>query len=563
MAMGSCGLFAKSPESTHLSNTDPTKGSSVVETWESATSSRLSAGPWQLQRGEWGSIGQQDADGVGRKYVVPAGQVSQLKQSVRFAELDHIVMQGWLYDPGQGTHSTLGLASAGLASADIAGDSTIIRIGATGQSTYRIQYAKEAQGQPGVGEIDTAVAVETGWHFLRLDLVRNFTSPRHWQGKWRIWSADRTVERSGTFPLKFASDSVAWVTLGAATPSAAEHAWDDISVGSLSRVGPPPILPDTTKFVVEASSQLDGWEVMKLTDGDSQTVFSSHGHGDESEATEWVAIDFGKVCTVGALHLTPRTGGLGFPVDYEIQTSTDGVTWTTVPGQTHSRQPRPEGIVRHDFTDPVRARAIRVHATRLGSDGPDGAGQHHLQIADMEVPRLKLDVQSWVTPAELRHKSINSTGHFSAIELQREEAPTPRYLADHPEYLAHHPFDGVTVPILIDGEYTRAQGLTSQRQFAFHEIGMTSLPIPWSAVAESVANLKRVQWGHCTDNFMWYGVSNFPNERSDDGDRAYPVDPQSAEHWQVVVSNARFPGRYRTVHQVHDGGTPRISLGTG
>jgi hypothetical protein len=168
---------------------------------------------------------------------------------------------------------------------------------------------------------------------------------------------------------------------------------------------------------------------------------------------------------------------------------------------------------------------------------------HPAKVTLLEVPRLKLDTQPWIRPAELRHKRVNSTGIFSNVSLERADAPTPKYLAEHPEYLANHPFDGVTIPMLIDGDYARSQGLVTRSQFAFQEIGMSSLPIPWSAVSGAVADLRRVAWGHCTDNFLWYGVSNLTNHSWEDGDRAWWVDPQSADDWQVVVNNAAVAAR--------------------
>jgi len=509
-----------------------------IETWEGAATARLPEGPWQLAGGVWGAVAQQDVSGAGRKYAVAPGQVSQLRRAVSCAGQDHVVLEGWLHDPGPGTYSMLGLASS-----EMVEDAAAVRIGAAGQGTYRVQYFEARGSTPTMRDIDTGAAVEPGWHFLRLDLVRDIDLPDSWLATWRIWNAARTAEKRGSVVLQFDVDAVAWATLGSAQASAEGYAWDQIRVGSIHLAGPPPALETPVTFSAVASSQLDGWEVAKLQDGDPNTVHSSHGHGEQSHATEWAALDIGLAATVSSLRITPRAGGLCFPVDYELQYSTDMADWHTVPGQVHHGQPRPEGAVTHLFAVPVHARGLRVHATRLGSDGPDGAGEHYLQLADLEVPRLKLDTQPWIRPAELRHKSVNSTGIFSTVSLERAEAPTPKYLAEHPDYLAHHPFDGVTVAMMIDGDFTRSQGLVTRSQFAFHEIGMSSLPIPWSAVAEAVADLKRVRWGHCTDNFMWYGVSNFTNHSWEDGDRAWWVDPQSADDWQVVVTNAAVAAR--------------------
>ncbi|MFN5850484.1 MAG: discoidin domain-containing protein [Pirellulaceae bacterium] len=535
---GYAPLWSSDPVAGAETNSSKGQCLGVRETWESSATGWLAEGPWQVHRGQWGEIDQQDADGVGRKYRIASGQISQIKRPVELDSVDHIVLQGWFQDPGEPTSSTLGLAAKGLDR-----QATIVGIGTTGKSTYRIEFSSDPDGGSGMQELDTSVEIEAGWHFLRLDLVQDWDSPMRWQGKWTIWNTSQTESHQGSFSLTFASESIGWILLGGTGPSMGAHAWDDVATGSLKQIGPSPALPQTWTISAKASSQLAGWEANRVTDGDVQTVYSSNGHGDHAEATEWVAIDLGGIHTVDSLQLTPRQAGLGFPVDYQIESSSDGDQWTLIPGQVHHGQERPEGVVLHRFSESVRARAIRVRATRLGSDSLEPGGQHYLQLAGIEVPRLKLEMQPWTQPGELRDKSINSTGTFSAVRLEREDAPTARYLAEHPEYLANHPFDGVTIPILIDGDYTRSQGLVSQNQFALHEIGMTSLPIPWEAVADAVEDLRRVRWGHCTDNFLWYGVSNFPNMRSEDGDRAYPVDPDSSDHWKTVVGNAAIGAR--------------------
>ena len=112
------------------------------------------------------------------------------------------------------------------------------------------------------------------------------------------------------------------------------------SIGGGLLLGPDPCRLDPTRgtaagaagareILPGASSQLDGWEASKLYDDDPNTVYSSNGHGEQSSATEWVALDFGLAATVSALRMIPRAGGLCFPVDYDIQYSTDMANWHT------------------------------------------------------------------------------------------------------------------------------------------------------------------------------------------------------------------------------------------
>ena len=181
----------------------PPGAAGFIETWEAAATSRLPEGPWQLTSGVWGSVAQQDVRGAGRKYAVAPGQVSQLQRAVSVSGQDHVVVEGWLEDPGQGTHSMLGLASS-----EMVEDAATMRIGSAGQDTYRVQYY-EAQGSTStMRDIDTGAAVEPGWHWLRLDLVRDRDVPNSWLAKWRIWNAAR-ASRSGD-PLCCTSTWTPW-----------------------------------------------------------------------------------------------------------------------------------------------------------------------------------------------------------------------------------------------------------------------------------------------------------------------------------------------------------------
>jgi hypothetical protein len=514
---------------------------SITETWEGMSTSRLPETEWRLQTGDWGSVEQRDVRGAGRKLAVGPNEITSLMRAIDVTTADHVVLQGWLSDSEGANRSTLGLASFPTVA-----DAGLIRIGATGKGTYRVEYFDPASAS--IVEVDTALTIEAGWHFFRLDIVQRLSDQSMWDVTWRGWNAAETVEQRGTFAWQFDPTRVNWVTLGARSPTAGAVAWDEIAAGPLADVGPPPALPAlAVPVTASASSFLPGWEPAKLVDSNAGSVYSSNGHAGP-EATEWAAIDLGRIFSIPAITLTPRPGHACFPVNYEIQFSTDMLHWTTVPGQTYADQPRPEGPITHPVTHVfdamVQARGLRVYATRLGTDGPDNtSGGHYLQLAGIEVPRFKLDTQPWVKPAELRQKSINSTGIFSNMNYGNSQAPTPRFLAENPDYLANHPFDGVTVPLIIDPEYTQSQGIVFSTPMSFQWIGMSSLPIPWSAVEQSVDYLKQVQWGNATDNFLWYGVQNQTNWSWEDGDRAWWVDPDSEADWQVVVANAAVAAR--------------------
>ena len=512
-----------------------TVATGFAETWESLSTSTLASSEWHLQTGAWGTIAQQDVRNAGRKHAVAAGQTTRLMRPLDIATQDHVVLQGWFSDGGGATSSTLGLASFPSAN-----DNSLIRMGATGKGTYRIEYYDTGASSPAI-EIDTTLAVEAGWHFMRLDLMRDAADPSVWQATWRGWNTEQTVEKKQTFNWRFDAAAVGWTTLGSAAATPGATAWDEIKVGSLGRVGPPPALPVTRPQVIgTASSSLPGWEPSKAMDANSGTVYSSLGHGTNSSATEWVALDIGRMANLTRVTIDPRPlGGACFPVDFEIQSSTDMVSWTTIPGAVFTAQPQPTQALKHTFATPVQARGLRLYATRLR---PDGSGVHFLQLADFTAAGFEpADLQAWTSPAELRDKSVNSAGVFSAVNLSSPDAPTPSYLAAHPEYLANHPFDGVTVPVLVDPAWAFAQGLVTEPVYALHQIGMTKAPLTWAAVEPAVNDLKKVAWGHVNDNFLWYGVSDF--SFPEDGNVAYAADPTSAADWTVVANNAALSAR--------------------
>ena len=509
-------------------STVPTRFS---EAWESLATATLPASAWQLQTGGWGAIEQQDVRNAGRKHAVAAGQATRLMRPVDLAAQDHVVLQGWLFSTGTTDRSMLGLASFPTVT-----NNALVQMGATGKSTYRIEYGNLAAGSAPI-EIDTTLPVEAGWHFMRLDLVRDTSDATLWQATWRGWNTARTIEKTQSFSWRFDSAGVNWATLGSAAATAGTVAWDNVDVGPLGKVGPPPALPATASLIVgTASSNIAGWEPSKAVDGNVGTIYSSTSRGATAVATEWVALDVGKVATMSGLKIYPR-GNACFPVDYQIQSSTDMITWTTVPGMTFTDQTAPATSVTHAFSTPIQARGLRIYATKLSSDGVN----HYLQIADMQVPEfLPSDLQAWVSPAELRDKKVINTGIFSRVNPADPDWPSPQYLATHPDYLANTPFDGLTIPVPIDQAWTTSQGLVSQPVYGLNQLTMLNVPIPWSVVEGAVNDLKQVQWGHVTDNFLWYGFSEFA---SDEDAATKSVNPSSSADWNVVVQNAAICAR--------------------
>lgn len=78
-----------------------------------------------------------------------------------------------------------------------------------------------------------------------------------------------------------------------------------------------------------ASSNQSGEEPAKAIDGDTSTMF--HTDWENTTMPHWLDIEFATPQTVDQILYTPRTGGgNGHPLTYDIQTSDDGKTYTTV-----------------------------------------------------------------------------------------------------------------------------------------------------------------------------------------------------------------------------------------
>jgi hypothetical protein len=128
------------------------------------------------------------------------------------------------------------------------------------------------------------------------------------------------------------------------------------------------------------------WSGPRAWDGDLSTVFSSVSHASTPEATEYVMVDLGKAYAVTGVAVYPRSGGMGFPVDFVVQTSPDGASWTDVPGSAEAGFPNPgDAVVSLPFDAEVEARYVRLVATRLGVDD---YGNAYLQLAEF-VPQVR------------------------------------------------------------------------------------------------------------------------------------------------------------------------------
>jgi len=133
-----------------------------------------------------------------------------------------------------------------------------------------------------------------------------------------------------------------------------------------------------------ASTSTTGWEPKYVVDGVFRGTSTVPGYASAMDASantdEWFEIDLLAVHKVNQVDLFPRNEaanvvGVCFPVDFTIQVSTDGNTWTTVTAKSGYAKP---GDAPQSFRfNQVNARYIKVDATSLGIDQNNN---HYLEM---------------------------------------------------------------------------------------------------------------------------------------------------------------------------------------
>ncbi|MFC0627507.1 glycoside hydrolase domain-containing protein [Kribbella deserti] len=141
---------------------------------------------------------------------------------------------------------------------------------------------------------------------------------------------------------------------------------------------------------VTASSSYhgDGWDARFAVDGYTGAAAGALGWSSSSQVdvdhAESLTVDLGKAVEAGRVDLWPRADGtnvgLGFPVDYKVEVSTDGTTWSTVGARQGAPRPGPEaqGV---NFTK-RQVRYVRVTGEKLSKDP---FGHYRMQLAEVTV----------------------------------------------------------------------------------------------------------------------------------------------------------------------------------
>jgi len=202
--------------------------------------------------------------------------------------------------------------------------------------------------------------------------------------------------------------------------------------------------------VVASSEALEALGASMAVDGDPQTFWSSAGHTGSGMHTEWIYLKQEVVKDVSVAELTPRSvsgAAMCFPADFVFQQSSDGLTWTDIPGTSHSDYQCTDTTTQtFRFENIISSQYIRLYATKLN---PDSYGNFYCQIAEMA---LALDTTVGIESAEQVPDSFilqtypNPFRHTTSI----------RYTLQQSEYVRLEIFDllGHRVALLVEGIQT-------------------------------------------------------------------------------------------------------------
>lgn len=143
---------------------------------------------------------------------------------------------------------------------------------------------------------------------------------------------------------------------------------------------------------VTASSTYEttSWGTAKVKDGITTSTGTAKGWTSNNSLTtnhtEWIQFDIGSSVSMNTVDVYPRNDspniGYGFPVNFTIQTSMDGVAWTTHVTQTN--YPLPGGTVQSFTFSATTARYMKVTGTSLRVNPNDG-NKYRMQFAEVAI----------------------------------------------------------------------------------------------------------------------------------------------------------------------------------
>lgn len=165
---------------------------------------------------------------------------------------------------------------------------------------------------------------------------------------------------------------------------------------------------------VEASSINGNDTEDKAIDNNNNTYWSSALRNEE-ESNEWIIVDMGQLHTVKKIIVTPRSTGIGFPVDFRFKASMNKIDWVDIPGMIFNNYPNPGSSEQvFVFQLPITARYICMEATKLGVDGAN----YTMQISEIKPYYIEDAVtpEPWNNDAVLQFSSTQGENNWYYME---------------------------------------------------------------------------------------------------------------------------------------------------
>ncbi len=127
----------------------------------------------------------------------------------------------------------------------------------------------------------------------------------------------------------------------------------------------------------------------KLNDGNigNESWTAQLGDVNATSCSEWVKIDLNAGKTVGSIKVASRRVGgkvYNFPADFKFQSSTDGESWSDIPGMAFTDYATPTSDwVTFPFNKSINTRYLRMNITKKGVN-PD-SNEHLVELSEIQV----------------------------------------------------------------------------------------------------------------------------------------------------------------------------------
>jgi hypothetical protein len=176
---------------------------------------------------------------------------------------------------------------------------------------------------------------------------------------------------------------------------------------------------------VTASSTVGaGWTPGNVTDGTTATWSSDSNLGVQHE--EWVVVELAENSLIQTVRMLPRPGmaGAGFPIDFLIEVSQDGLIYE--PALVVTTYPQPaDGNWREFALNGAAGRYVRIRGTRLGIISP-GDPNYRMQLSEVELtgrPAAAQPVRQTPMLGTFREQQSDLASYTQAIREYYENYP--------------------------------------------------------------------------------------------------------------------------------------------